>query len=69
LVVSQVGEEVAQACALGSRSCDDVSIVLQGSCLVQGSVDIEESSFLGESSYWQVQLLGIADVDEVFCCS
>jgi len=54
---------------LGPRSGDDVGVVFQGSCLVWGSVDIEESSFLGESSYWQVQLLGIADVDEVLCCS
>ena len=58
-----------QACALCSCSGDNVNVVFQGSCLVWGSVDIEESSFLGESSYWQVQLLGIADVDENFCCS
>ena len=35
--------------ALCSCSGDDVGIVLQGSCLVWGSIDIEESSFLGES--------------------
>jgi len=58
-----------QACALCPCSGDDVSVVLQGSCLVWGSIDIEESSFLGESSYRQVQLSSIADVDEVFCCS
>ena len=53
---------------LGSCSGDDVGVIFQGSCLVWGSIDIEESSFLSESSYWQVQLLGIADIDEVFCC-
>jgi hypothetical protein len=57
-----------QSHAFCPYSGDDVGVVLQGSCLVQGSIDIEESSFLGESSYWQVQLLGVADIDEVFCC-
>jgi hypothetical protein len=51
LVVSKVSEEVAQVRALGSCSGDDVGVVFQGSCLVWGSVNIEESSFLGESSY------------------
>jgi len=51
LVVSKVSEEVAQVRVLGSCSGDDVGVVFQGSCLVWGSVDIEESSFLGESSY------------------
>jgi hypothetical protein len=58
-----------QACALCPCSGDNISVVFQGSRLVWGSVNIKESSFLGESSYWQVQLLGIADIDEVFCCS
>ena len=56
-----------QACALCSYSGDDVGVILQGSCFVWGSVDVEESSFLSKSSYWQVQLLGIANVDEIFC--
>jgi hypothetical protein len=54
---------------LGSCSGNDVGVILQGSCFVWGSVDIEESSFLGESSYWQVQLSSVADIDEVFCHS
>ena len=58
-----------QACALRSCSGDDVGVILQSSCFVWGSIDIEESPFLGESLYWQVQLLSVADIDEVFCCS
>ena len=58
-----------QVCALCSCSGDDVSVILQSSCFVWGSIDVEESPFLGESSYRQVQLLSVADIDEVFCCS
>ena len=54
---------------LCSCSGDDVSVVFQGSCFVWGPIDIEESSFLSESSYWQVQFLGVADIDEVLYCS
>jgi len=54
---------------LGSCLGNDVGVVFQGSCFIWGSVDIEESSFLGESSYWQVQFLSVADIDEVFCRS
>ena len=54
---------------LGPGPCFNVGIIFQGPCFVEGSIDVEESSFLSESLYREVQFLCITDVDEVFCCS
>ena len=54
LIISRVSEEVSKACLLSSSPGLNVGVIFERSCFVEGSIDIEESPFLGESLYGEV---------------
>jgi hypothetical protein len=54
LIISQVSEEISEACLLGSSPGFNIGVIFEGSCFVEGPIDVEESSFLGEFPYGEV---------------
>jgi hypothetical protein len=43
-----------KACPLSSSPSFNIGIIFEGSCSVGGSIDVEESSFLGKPLYGEV---------------